>query len=198
MRELLGWVTEDRRHPAAMIIDVDEAPSLDPVVPLPLDRESGVGVLDVNRFGVTVPGHPGSQMVGRIEQPRIAGFRREQDELADPNDALVVLGRAPLNVAHLVGKAKTLAVHYTLARSPGNPLATRSACPGFRHGTLHPAVRPPAGVCLSLLRPHRHSRLPDWSLAARARRPLLSQRDRRPGDQQGDPKRADPALPEVG
>src|SRR5215831_17998930 len=37
------------------------------------------------------------------------------------------------------------------ARSPLNPFPTWSACRGVGHGTLHPLVRPSAGVRLSLL-----------------------------------------------
>src|SRR5499427_9879750 len=174
-----------------MTIDVDEGSSLDAVLSLPLDRERRVGVLDMDRFGIALARRPHGQVIGRIEQPGIAGFGREQDKRANRHDPFVVLGGTPLNVADLVGKAKTLAVHHTCARSPFNPCPSRRACCGLGHGTLQPPVRPPAGLCLPLLRPHRHSRLPDRSLAARARRLLLPRGDRHSSNHQGDSKRAD-------
>ena len=93
-----------------MTIDVDEISALDAVLSLPLDRESRVGIFDADRFRITVAGHPRRQVIGRIEQPRIAGFGREENQLANGDNAPVVLGSPTLNVAHLVGKAKTLAV----------------------------------------------------------------------------------------
>jgi hypothetical protein len=79
--ELFGWVTEDRRRPAGITIDVDEASALDAVLPLPLDRERRVGVLDLDRFGIALAGDQHGQVIARIEQPSIAGFGREQPQL---------------------------------------------------------------------------------------------------------------------
>src|SRR5215471_15229463 len=124
LAELSRWVAGDSRYPATGTIDVDKRPSLDVVLPLPLDRESGVGVLDMDRFGIAIASQPRGQVVERIQQPGIAGFGREQNQLANADNAPVVLGSPLLNVAHLVGKPKTLAIHYPLARSPLNPLPT--------------------------------------------------------------------------
>jgi hypothetical protein len=41
-----------------------------------------------------------------VEQPGIAGFGGEQDQLADGDDAAVVLGGWALNVAHFIGPAE--------------------------------------------------------------------------------------------
>jgi hypothetical protein len=49
-----------------MTIHVDEGPSLNTVLPLPPDREGGVGVLDVNRFEIS---KPRGQVIEGIEQP---------------------------------------------------------------------------------------------------------------------------------
>jgi hypothetical protein len=65
-------------------------------------------------------------VVESIEQPRITGFGREKNQLANGDDTLVVLGSPTLNVVDLIGKAKTLAVDHTFAGSPSNPLST---CP---------------------------------------------------------------------
>src|ERR1700746_2512862 len=194
--ELLRGVTVDGRHPTTMTIH--EGPSLNTVLPLPPDREGDVGVLDVNRFGIAIAGQPRGQVIEGIEQPGISGFGREENQLADCDDALAVLSTPTLNVVDLIGKPKTLAVHHTFARSPFDPLKTCPARDGVGHGTLHPAVRPPAGLRLSLLRPHRHSRLSDAAQPPRARGPLLPRGQWRPGDHQGDFKRAPQSLPELG
>jgi hypothetical protein len=83
LSELLRWVAGDGRDPATMTIDVDECASLDVVLPLPRDRESGVGVLDVDRLGIPISGQPRSQVIDSIEQPRIASFGREENQLAN-------------------------------------------------------------------------------------------------------------------
>jgi hypothetical protein len=96
-----------------------------------------------------------------------------------------VLGGPTLNVADLVGKAKTLAVHHTFARSTFDPVATLPGFCGVGHGIIHPAVRLTGGVRLSLLRPHRHSRLSNRSVTARPSGALLPTGRRRSGDHTG-------------
>jgi hypothetical protein len=100
------------------------------ILPLPLDRERGVGVLDVDRFWIPVAGQPRGQVIDSIEQPRIAGFGREQNQLANGDNARVVLDSPSPNVANLVGKAITPAVHHTFARSPFDPFPTCATCRG--------------------------------------------------------------------
>jgi hypothetical protein len=148
-------------------------------LPFASDCECGFGVLDVDRFGISIAGQPRGQVIESIEQPRISGFGREKNQLANGDDALVVLGSPTLNVVDLIGKAKTLAVHYTFARSPFDPLSICPACRGAGHGTL-PVIRPLAGIRLSLLRALRHSRLSDAALPARARGLFLSRGHWRP------------------
>jgi hypothetical protein len=60
-----------------------------------------VGVLDLNRLGVPIPGQPCGEVLGSIEQPDIAGFRGEQHELAEADNAFIVLGSPTLDVADL-------------------------------------------------------------------------------------------------
>ena len=87
-----------------MTLDVDEGPSLDVVLPLPLDRESGVGVLDMNRFGIAIASQPCGQVIERIEQPGIAGgFRKVGNNsrfknvmLALRSDGLMRSGWSPI------------------------------------------------------------------------------------------------------
>src|SRR5215831_13034191 len=78
--ELSRWVAGDSRHPATVTIDIDEGPSLDVVLPLPLDRESRVGILDMDRFGIAIASQPCGQVVDSIEKPRITGFGREKNQ----------------------------------------------------------------------------------------------------------------------
>ena len=59
---------------------------------LPTDREGGIGFLDVDRFVLAVSSQPCREPIGGVEQPSIAGFGGEQDQLTDGNDAAVVIG----------------------------------------------------------------------------------------------------------
>jgi len=47
------------------------------------------------------------ELIGGVEQPGIAGFGGEQDQLTDGDDAAVVVGGPALNIAHLIGETKT-------------------------------------------------------------------------------------------
>src|SRR3982074_290584 len=152
-------ISEDGACSAGVAIDVDECRSLDAIVALPTDREGGISLVDVDRFGVSIPGQSCSELVGRVKQPRIARFAREQDELTDADHTSGVVGCPTLNVADLIGETKALAVHHALARS------TLDA--GVCHGTFHQIVWRLAAVRLPLLRPHCHSRLPQWAVTAR-------------------------------
>ena len=75
------------------------------------------------------------------EQPGIAGFGGEQDQLTDGDDAAVVIGRVALNVAHLIGQTKILAPDDLLAGSAPGSFATLGGSWGGCHGIIHPAVR---------------------------------------------------------
>src|ERR1700747_2192883 len=76
-------ISEDGAGSACVAINVYECRSLDAIVALPADREGGISLFDVDRFGVPITGQPCSELVGRVKQPRIASFGREQDELTD-------------------------------------------------------------------------------------------------------------------
>ena len=106
----MRWVSEDGAGAACVAINVDECRSLDAIAALPADREGGISLFDVDRFGVPITGQPCSELVGRVEQPRIASFGREQDELTDADHPSGVVGCAALNVADLTGETKALAV----------------------------------------------------------------------------------------
>src|SRR5436190_23106150 len=83
-------VAQGGGDPAASLIQVNECGPLDTIVALPADREGGIGFFDVDRFGVAITGKPRSELIGRVEQPGVAGFGGEQDKLTDGNDAPVV------------------------------------------------------------------------------------------------------------
>lgn len=107
-------ISEDGACSACVAINVDECRSLDAIVALPTDREGGISLVDVDRFGVSIPGQSCSELVGRVKQPRIARFAREQDELTDADHASGVVGCPTLNVADLIGEMETLTVDQAL------------------------------------------------------------------------------------
>src|SRR5262249_52902237 len=84
--ELVSRVTEDRRYSAAIVIRIDEGGSVDAIAPRPPDGERGIGFLDVDRFAVAASSQSCREPVGGFEQPGIAGFGGEQDQLADGHD----------------------------------------------------------------------------------------------------------------
>src|SRR6202023_2261301 len=133
-----------------------------------------------------------------VEQPGIAGFGGEQDQLTDSDDAAVVIGCPALDIAHLIGQKKTLALHNPLTWSTPDGFSTPSGPGGDCHGIVHPAVRRSAGLRLPLLRPHCHLRLPQRALAARGGRAFFPSGGRRTGRRQGDPEPAHRRLPELG
>src|SRR5207302_11493675 len=157
--QLLRRVSQDGSGSAGVPIDEDEGRTLDVAVPLPLDGEVGVGLFDVDGFGIAVPCQRRGEPVLFIEQPGISGFGREQDKLTERDNSSVVSGGAALNVAYLIGETKVLAVNPALARS------TLDGCSGGGHGAVHQAVRRCSRLRLSLLRSHCHSRLPEWTMA---------------------------------
>jgi hypothetical protein len=94
-------ISEDGAYSTCVAIDVDECRSLDAIEALPTDREGGISLVDVDRFGVAIPGQSCSELVGRVKQPRIARFAREQDELTDADHASGVVGCPTLKVAEV-------------------------------------------------------------------------------------------------
>ena len=44
-------------------------------------------MFDVDWFGVAVAGQPCGELIGRVEQPGVVGFGREQDKLTNGDDA---------------------------------------------------------------------------------------------------------------
>ncbi len=88
------------------------------VVALPPDGEVGVGFLEVKVFWIAVASEAGGQVIGGIEQPSVACFRREQDQRADGHQSPIVFGSTRLDIVNLFGEAKVLAGHRGFARSP--------------------------------------------------------------------------------
>ncbi len=72
------------------MIGVNEGRPVDAIAALPTDRERGIGFLDVDRFALPVSSQPCGELIGGVEQPGIAGFGGEQDQLTDGDDAAVV------------------------------------------------------------------------------------------------------------
>ena len=75
--DLLCGVAENGGDAAGVAIGVDESWSFDTLVALPFDGEAGIGLLQVDRFGVSIPGQTGGKLVGDIEQSGITGVGGE-------------------------------------------------------------------------------------------------------------------------
>ena len=72
------------------MIRVDECRAFDAIAALPTNGEGGIGFLDVDRFALAVSSQPCGEPIGGVEQPGIAGFGGEQDQLTESDDAAVV------------------------------------------------------------------------------------------------------------
>ena len=129
---------------------------------------------------------------------QLAGFGREQDQLTNRDNASVVVSGPVLDIAHLVGQPNATAFHDPLARATLGRFSIPTGSRGVCHGPVHPAVRQLAGLRLPLLRPHRHIRLPQRAVAARAGGELLPSSRWRSRGQQRDPEPAHRRLPELG
>ena len=106
-----------------------------------------------------------------------------------------MVGGAPLDVADLVGETEALAIDPALAGSTSLMVVRPIPDPhGGCHGRVQQAVRQSSGVCLPLLRPHCHSRLPQRPVTARAGGALRPQSRRRSRGQQGNLERAHSRL----
>src|ERR1700740_2160966 len=101
-------ISEECACSACVSINVDECRSVDAIVALPTDREGGISLVDVDRFGVSIPGQSCSVLGGRANHPRIARFSREQEELTDTDHASGGVGCPTLNVADFIGETKAL------------------------------------------------------------------------------------------
>ena len=95
----------------------------------------------MDRFARPVSGQPCREPVSGVEQPGIAGFGGEQDQLTDGDDAAVVIGRPALDIAYLIGQTKVPAPDDLLAGSTSDGFATPGGSRGDCHGTVHPALR---------------------------------------------------------
>src|ERR1700733_13559124 len=133
VNEFVGWVPEDGDDATGIPIRIDERRPIDAIVALPLDSEHGRGFQDLDRFSFAISGEPCGEEISAVEQPCIAGFGREQDQLTNRDDASVVLGRPVLDVADLIGQPNAAAFHDPLARATldrfSNPTGSRGVLP---------------------------------------------------------------------
>ena len=106
--ELVCRVSEDGCDPAILFIKVNEGGSFDAILACPTDGKGRLGFFDLGGLGIAVAGEPQREVIGGVEQPSIAGFGREQDELAERDDAPVVVGGPALDVANLIGETEAL------------------------------------------------------------------------------------------
>jgi hypothetical protein len=73
------------------VIGVNKGRSLDAIPALPPNREVSIDFFDVDRFALAVSRQPCRESIGGVEQPSIAGFGREQDQLANADDSAVAV-----------------------------------------------------------------------------------------------------------
>src|SRR5208337_923862 len=118
------------------------------------------------------------------------------------DDAAIVIGSLRLDVANLVGEAEALALHPLLSRSLLASAATHRlfslASIVREHGRVHPVVRKSAGLCLPLLRPHRHPRLSERSVSTGTSGLFLPRRSGPAGGEQRSAPPTHPRLPGLG
>src|SRR5271157_2329935 len=110
-------IAEDGRYAAAVAIGVDEGRSVEAIASGLSDLEAAVGFLEGDGFRVAVAGEAGGEVIGGVKEPSVACFGREQDKLADGDNASVLSGGPSLDVANLVGESKPRAVEHSFARS---------------------------------------------------------------------------------
>ena len=89
--EFVGWVSEDGDDATGILIRIDERRPIDPIAALPFDGKRGRGFHDLDRFSFAISGEPCGEEISAVEQPCIAGFGREQDQLTNRDDASVVV-----------------------------------------------------------------------------------------------------------
>jgi hypothetical protein len=85
----------------------------------------------VDRLGIAVPCQTGGEVIGRVQEPGVAGIGRKQRQWADGDEARVVCGGAALDVVDFVGQSKILAEDLPLARSTSD-LSSPHGCPPLR------------------------------------------------------------------
>ena len=90
------------------VVSEDEGRPDDLVPAPPADLEALLGLDDVDGPWIARLGNPRGQVIGGIQDPGVAAFGREQQELADRYDAAVALGGQTLNVPNFVGEMNIL------------------------------------------------------------------------------------------
>ena len=83
-------------------VDEDERVDFDLIVALPTEATAATCFLELDLFGIAIPGQACAEVIGGIEQPCITGFGREQDQRTDGYETAVALGGTVLNVIDLL------------------------------------------------------------------------------------------------
>ena len=108
MGDSLRWVAKDRADIAGVLVAVDKGSAVDAVESRPADGEIRIGILNVDRQRIAVTGNWCGQLIGGVQQPRIAGFGGKQQQRTDGHDPTVALRRAALDVTDFIGQAVIL------------------------------------------------------------------------------------------
>ena len=91
--------------------------AVDLIVTLPADGEGGIGFLEVNILGISIPRQAGGEVIGGIEQPCIAGFSRKQHQGTNTDEASIMFSGAGTDVINLVREMEVLSVEASFPRS---------------------------------------------------------------------------------
>ena len=78
-------------------------------------EKEAVGFFDVERFGVALTDELEREVIDAVNDPGIAGFAGEKRELADRDDASIMIGGSAGDIADLLGKTKACAINHALA-----------------------------------------------------------------------------------
>src|SRR5208337_2685629 len=113
----LGRITDYGGDAATLTISIDEGWSVEAIVAGPSDLEAGVGFLPGDGFRVAVAGEACGEAIGGVEEPSIACFGREEDQLVGGDNASVASGCPSLDGANLVSESKPTAIAHSFARS---------------------------------------------------------------------------------
>ena len=90
------------------MVFIEECVAVDLIAPLPADGIIGVSFLDIDRKRIPVMGKGGGEVIGRVEDPGVAGFGGKKDQWPDAYDATIVLGSALLDRADLLSETEIL------------------------------------------------------------------------------------------
>src|SRR5260370_13996913 len=82
LSDAAGRIAEDGDNAGRVVVNEDESITVDAIIALPPDGEVGIGFLEVDRLGIAVPCQTGGEVIGRVQEPGVAGISRKQRQWA--------------------------------------------------------------------------------------------------------------------